>query len=734
MATDTVMRPDVEGNAAQQFMDQLPGYANQMASGYDDVDQGQAQGGKQPAALLRSFIDQANIVPLIDKNVANKIGGEVVRGYEIDKASRADWEAQMTTAMDLAMQIAKAKSWPWPNAANVKYPLITTAAIQFSARAYPAIVRGEEVVKGMVIGPDPQGLKKERAERIGHHMSFQVLEEIKDWDEELDKMLLQMSIVGCAFRKTYFDKMLGRPCSDLVAARDVVYDHSTPWNKLRRITHCLNLYKNEVIERERGGIFEHVHLGMPSGQENDEDGHHEFLEQICWYDLDEDGYKEPYIVTVVKDTGEVARIVARYDEEGIFINAKRQVSKIEPVEYWTKYGFMPNPDGGSYDVGLGLLLNPINETINTLLNQMLDAGTLANTGGGFVGSGLRMKGGPVKFVPGQYNQVDASGAKIADNIHTMQFPGPSTVLFQLLGMLIEAAKDISSVKDILTGEQQVNQTATTTLALIEQGQKVFSAIYKRVHRSLKEEFKKLFRLNKLYLQLEDYYRFQDKNEPIYLEDYQGDNTDVAPVSDPNLVSDAQELTRAQAMLEAFRGDPLINQIELRRAYLKALKVQDIDTLLAKEMPQAPQDPQLLKIQADIDAQKVEVTAMAEKMVAEMDNLAAKTADLEASAVLKIAQAEALEIGPQMDAYMAVFQAMLDRHTNALQAQQQSPQGEGEVNDQGNDEGAVRGMGAAPADQAVPPMAEGLPPSDDGSMGSGDLPQSGASEGAVPNGE
>ncbi len=718
-------------NSAVQFNDQMPGYANELASGYYDQDAQQAQ-ANPPAELLQSFIGKANIVPQLDAEVVSKIGMEVVRGYEVDDASRADWVRQTKLAMDLAMQVTEKKSWPWPNAANVKYPLITSAAIQFSARAYPAIVRGEDVVKGMVIGPDPDGAKKARADRIGHHMSYQVLEEIEDWDEEEDKLLLQMAIVGCSFRKTYFDTMLGRPCSDLVPAKDLVYDHATPWAKLRRKTQCLRLFKNEVIERVRGEVFEDVKLGMPAGETSDEDGHHEFLEQHCWYDLDEDGYKEPYVVTVLKETGEVARIVARFDEDGILMNRKGEVSKIEPVEYFTKYAFMPNPDGGSYDVGLGMLLNPINEMVNTVLNQMLDAGTLANTGGGFIGNGLKMKGGAARFVPGEFKPIDNSGGKIAENIYHMKFEGPNAVLFQLLGLLIDAGKDISSVKDILTGDQQTNQTATTTLALIEQGQKVFSAIYKRVHRSLKKEFKKLFRLNKLYLKPEDYYSFQDKQEPIYLEDYQGDNTNVAPVSDPNLVSDAQELARAEALLQ-FKDDPFFNPIELRRNYLKALKIQNVDELLVKEPPKPPEDPRTAKIMADIEAQKVTVTAMAEKMTHEMDNLAAKTADLEASAVLKIAQAEAIELGPQMDQYMAVFQAMLDRHTNALQASQQPPQGE--VN--GNDEGGVPGMGGAPADQAVPPVSDGLPGGADGAMGAGGLPadQSGQSDGggALPNG-
>lgn len=704
-----------------------------------DDEQGDAPAAKQhPADLLRSFIGQANIVPMLDDEIVRKIGMEVTRGYDADSSSRADWERMMEAAMDLAMQVTKEKSWPWPKAANVKYPLITTGAIQFSARAYPAIVQGEQVVKGMVIGPDPDGSKKDRADRVGHHMSYQLLEQIEDWDEDTDKLLMQIAIVGCCFRKTFFDSTLGRPRSEMVTAKYVVYDHATPFKDLRRITQCLTLYKNGVVERVRGDVYVDVQLATPAGATLDDDPAYEFLEQHCWYDLDDDGYKEPYIVTVVKETSEVARIVARFDEDGIYLNARGEVSKIEPVSYWTKYPFMPNPDGGSYDVGLGLLLNPINETINTVLNQMLDAGTLANTGGGFIGTGLKMKGGAAKFVPGELKPVDAGNGKIADSIYHIQFPGPSPVLFQLLGMLIEAGKDISSVKDILTGEQQgVNQPATTTLALIEQGQKVFSAIYKRVHRSLKQEFAKLFRLNKLYLQPEDYYRFQDKSEPIYLEDYQGDGTDVAPVSDPNLVSDAQELTRAEALMQ-FKGDPFINQVELRRGYLKALKVQDIDTLLIKDPPAPPQDPKVMEVQGKLDAMHVEVNAKAEKMMAEIENLQARNAQLEADATLKLAQAAAVGGEQQFAFFMAQVQHMLDSHLEQTKAalQPQQPQGENDGST-GNEQGGVPAMGGSPSDQAIPPVPPGLPAGADGQMGAGgvgaDQPGSADGGGALPNG-
>jgi len=578
-----------------------------------DQDETQEQPKQHPAMLLQSFIGVVNIVTLLTQEEVDKIGKEVTRGFDVDIASRSEWEKEMKIAMDLAMQAKTPKTWPWPKAANVKYPLITTAAIQFSARAYPAIVAGADVVKGEVLGPDDGGQKKERAERIGRHMSYQILNEIEDWDEEADKLLLQMSIIGCAFRKTYFDSMLGRPCSDLISAKDLVFDHATPWKKLRRMTHQINLYKNDVTERVRGGIFVDIELGTPLDVESDEDAAFEFLECHCWYDLDKDGYKEPYIVTVKKDNSKVVRIFPRFDEEGILLNAKQEITKIKPVEYFTKFSFMPNPDGGSYDVGLGMLLNPINETVNSVMNQLLDAGTLANTGGGFLGAGLKMKGGAVKFAPGEFKPVDSSG-RISDNIYHMQFPGPSPVLFQLLGMLIEAGKGISSVQDIMTGEQRANQTATTTLALIEQGQKVFSAIYKRVHRGLASEFKKLFRLNKLYLKPEDYYRYMDKQETIYLQDYQGDDTDVSPISDPSLVSDGQIMARAEALMK-FANDPLINQVEIRKNYLKAIKVQNPEKYIIEGQPALPPEVQqaMQQAQEHIQQQDQQIQQMVQEL-------------------------------------------------------------------------------------------------------------------------
>lgn len=665
---------------------------------------------EHPTAILQRYAESKNIAEELDKSVLTLIGQECIRGYEIDDESRADWKKQTKEAMELALQITKDKSWPWAKAANVKYPLITTAAVQFQARAYPAMISGEQVVKGIVIGPDPEGKKQEVADRVGHHMSYQLMEQMQGWEEDTDRLLLMLPIVGCCFRKSYFDSGLGQNVSELVAAKHLVFNHSVPYDKLRRQTQELFLYKNDVLERVRTGLFLETELGLSDQTDNeiDEiDGSYEFLEQHCWYDLDDDGYKEPYIITVRKKSGEVVRIVARYDADGIYLNEKHEVSKIIPVEYFTKYSFMPNPDGGSYDIGLGILLNPINETINTVLNQLLDSGTLANTGGGFIGKGLRMKGGPVRFAPGQYIPLDAHGAAIKDNIVPMQFASPSPVLFQLLGMLIDAGRDISSVKDILTGEQQqANVPATTTMALLEQGLKVFSAINKRIHRALKAEFKKLFRLNRLYLEPQSYYRFNDKAGEVSLRDYQADETDVVPVSDPNLVSDAQKLVKAEAMMK-FIGDPFFNQMELRKRYLKAMKEEAIDTLLQE--PQAPPpDPKAIDMAGRLEIAEQESIANIRKT--EME-----TARVQAEGLLALAKAEAAEIGNQMQLYMSQFQTILDKSKGL---------------NNGSELSGVPGLEAPPTDEAIPPAPGGPAAGPDGAMGVGAIHAQGS--GGDPN--
>jgi len=575
-----------------------------------------------------------NIAEELSEEELGRIGGRVDREYKIDVNSRSGWLTDSEAAIDLAMQVAKTKSYPWPNASNIIYPLMTTAAIEFAARAYPAIVSGRNVVKGVVYGDDegisaqgpdgqpavqmtPQGpqpvwqvqpgARKARADRIAEHMSWQLLEEQGEWESDTDLLLHILPIVGCAFRKSYFDPMWARNMSLLVTAENLVVNYRAKSIELApRLSERLKLYPLEIEEAIRAETFlDKTYAASVDSDASDDDAERGFIEQHRWLDLDKDGYPEPYIVTMHEETTKVARIVARFDPEGVhFSRRDHKVVKIDPVQYYTKYDFLPNVEGGIYGMGFGQLLNPINAGVNTTLNMLIDAGHRQVVGGGFIGRGLNMHGGSVRFKLGEYKPINATGAAIRDAIVHLETPGPSAVLFQLLGTLIEAGKDIAAVKDVLSGDVAPTIQPTTLLALIEQGLKVFTAIYKRIYRAEKHEYQKLYRLNRLYLSDQAGYRLGDQWKRITRDDYkQGDG--VEPISDPTMVSDMQMLGRAN-FLSQYQNDPLCDPLEVRRRIFEAARIDGADKILVKQVPQQPEDPAigLAKMQLANEAKKV----------------------------------------------------------------------------------------------------------------------------------
>jgi chaperonin GroES len=660
-------------------------------AGHDGMDSGELSESYQedteqhPLMRLVDLINMPNIADDLDDHKLATIGMTVCREYEIDKGSRSEWEAKMGKAMDLAMQVAESKTFPWPGAANVKYPLLTTASIQFAARAYPAIVQGQDVVKGKVVGQDVDGSKQDRAERIGQHMSYQLLQEMTEWEEDTDKLLHILPIVGCCFRKTYFDPGLGRNCSEMVSAKNLVVNYAAKsLERATRITQVFELYPHEIVERQRSGVFLDVDLGLAQNSDGDEDGAHEFLEQHRRLDLDEDGYSEPYCVTVHKDTGRVVRIYARYDTAGVEVdNRTGKVARVEPVHYYTKYSFIPSPDGGFYDIGLGSLLWDINETINSTINRLLDAGTLANTGGGLIGKGLKLKGGNQSFKPGEWKQVDTGGVNIAENMFPLPTPLPSPVLMEMLTFLTDAGREVASVKDVLTGDgMTANMPATTTMAMVEQGLTQFSAIYKRIHRSLGAELKKLYRLNRLYLPPEVYFRVLDDEKAVAQTDYEDESVDIAPVSDPTIITSQQKLAKAQYLMQ-FMGDPLVDQFELRTRILEAAQIEHIETLLPPPQPPQP-DPLAEATVALTHAEAMKSTQQA--MESE-----AKTAKTWADAINALASAEAEEAGPQLAEYEIELMNLLQQVQGLKNGTQQ---------------GSVPVMAPPPGNEGVPAIPDG----------------------------
>jgi len=569
------------------------------------------------------ILDADNLAnELSDKKLA-EIGLNVTEDYETDKSSRKAWEERNAEALKLALQVVEEKSFPWAGASSVKYPLVTIACLQYNARAYPAIIPGKEIAKCRVLGPDLDGTRTERAKRIGSHISYQLTEEDPSWEEGMDRLFMIKPLVGTVFKKTYFDSEKGRICSEVINPDNFVIDYyAKSVSSAQRKTHRINYYENELEEFFRSDYFKRVDLNPedePSayeqasdeahGMERPDDESFEVLEQHRWEDLDEDGYKEPYIVTSIK--GKVVRITPRFDGDDVEFNGD-QIARITPKEYFTKYGFIPSPDGSIYDIGFGILLGPTNRAVNSLLRQLIDAGTLSNAQGGLLARSVRVKGGRIQVTPGRWVRTEASPEDLRKGVFPWPVKDPSNVLFSLLSLLIDAGQKIGSTPEIMMGKNPgQNQPATTTMAVLEQGLQVFSAIYKRAYRSLTEELRKYYKLNREYLNPVEFFGGVE----ILQKDYQ-DNNDVVPIADPNVVGTAQRAAKAEALVARAMSVPHIygmeGQLEVERRYLEALQIPGVDNILPKQI-QPPPD-----MEAEIRKAELEDTSKREWFKAEMD--------------------------------------------------------------------------------------------------------------------
>jgi chaperonin GroES len=583
-----------------------------------------ARRGRLETRLQKLFdwAESRNVAAEMDATELNTIGERVVREFNIDETSRAAWVEKAKRAFDRAKLVRGAKSYPFEGAANVKYPLLTTAALQFASRAYPSIVDGQRVVKCQVIGDDPGGQKKAKADRISQHMSWQLIDQMGEWEEDTDWLLHQLPIAGCAFRKVWWDPVLEINRSEMVSALDLVVNNSArSMETVPRVSQLFRLYPHEIEAREADGDFIAHEWEMSGSTSDDEDAPHDYIEQYRYMDLDDDGVREPWIVTVHKDTQRVARIVANYNPTAIRISDDGRIARIARHQKFVKYPFFRDPQGGFYDLGFGELLDTLSEVIDSTLNQMLDAGHLQNAGGGFIGSGVRLRKDQLAFAPGRYHMVNASGADLRKSIYNMEHSGPSPVLFQLLGMMVDAGKEIASIKDILTGDMPRNQPATTTLAMIEQGMKVYTAIYKRIYRALRTEYRLLFGLNAKHLPEQQYFTILDSRQAVARDDYDIKSMDVCPVADPNIVTDAQRMGRGQVYLEVGTNPAAVqagvNPRECMQRFFEAVGAEDIEKLLPPPPEKPPLQDELQMRGATADVETKEAGAQKAKLEAGM---------------------------------------------------------------------------------------------------------------------
>lgn len=629
--TDPYGLADVAAQAGQQQqqMNQMPQPAAQP-----DIDHPDKQ---EPSDKLRGYIESVNIADHLEEDELNKIGEICSRGFEDDLLSRDVWERKVDEYTKLALQIQDQKAYPWPKASNVKYPLLSTAAMQFAARAYPTLVPSDgNIVLGQVIGKDPDDSKQDQAERISTYMSYDIMHQMDGWEEGMDKLLIMLPIVGIMFKKTYWDPIKKVNCSHVLLPKNVVVNYwATSMCDVERISELIPMSKRMVKQRQMSKLFLDVDLGAPPSvpfdfhpkmtqwmPANDDTTPYEIIEQHTYYDLDDDGYAEPYIVTFHRQTKKVLRITARYDESTILFNDDGSLAGIEPIHYYTKFGFIPSPDGSFYDIGFGMLLGPLNESVNTLINQLIDAGTLTNMQSGFIGKGLRLRMGDMRFMPGEWKAVNAVGDDLKKQIVPLPSKEPSAVLMQLMGTLVQSGKELASVAEIFTGKMPGQNTpATTTMATVEQGMKVFTAIYKRIYRALAEEFCKLFKLNATYLDPETYSAVV--NEPIGPDDFDETTYRVIPAADPNAVSASEKLQKAQGLLELLPIG-VLDPVQVITRVLQAQEQPNYEHLFNQavqqtgQMPPPPPDPKVQELQMKSQAQQQEAQLKSAQQQQEME--------------------------------------------------------------------------------------------------------------------
>lgn len=656
------------------------------------------------------FTYPVNAASLFDDSELSTIALKVKSDYDLDLTTCERKFEHLNEIMELAMIITRAKSYPWNNSSNIVYPLIANAAINFGSSCYPEIIQDNEVVKAKVIGSDdgriakfngqiqmsPEGEpirqgagdKLRKGNRVATMMNWQLLEQMPWWENDIDKEVHSLPILGTLYKKVYYDPLRKMPVSELIFPNRIVINNSARDIDSAIVTQIIELYPQEILERIRSGFYvnfdfdvtdamnsttgadANTQVNLPRTEQNRDPktntNLHQFLEQHTWLDLDEDGFLEPYIVTVHYESSKCVRIIPRFEEKDITYNDKNEIQEIKACKYFVVRRFLPSFDGSFMGIGFGHLLFNMNNAINTTLNQMVDAGHLSITGGGFIAKNVKIRGGKISLSPNEYRLVDVTGPDLASSIYPMPRPEPSPVLFTLLGSLIEAGKDLGSMRDLINGEVASNVAPTTMISLVEQGMKQYKSIYKRYHKSLKTEFGLLYDLNSKYLTNDEYAAIldQDEDEVDVKGDFDEKAYDIVPVADVNAINSTQKFAQASFLMQ-FRDDPFVNGYKLRKNIFNTARIPETDDLVIMPQP-APDPAQILaeaeKIKAEAKAQEIEIKVSdtmgkLEKMKYEIANLEADVEVKKTSAMKTLAEAMQIEKEAHLNALSTAAEAI-----------------------------------------------------------------------------
>lgn len=639
---------------------------------------------------LKRFADMTNIADALTEEDLDDWGNELVDGVKEDLNSRSDWEKRNMDWIRLATQVVEKKSTPWPNASNVKFPALTLASLNFQARAIPMLIPGNDLVKSIVIGSDLDGSKENSAIRVSKYMSYQCKYKMESWEPEMDRGLFVLPFGGTFFKKIFYDPIDETTRSDLVLPSDLIINYyAKSLSQAARVTHRLYFTGNEIEAQERAGVWSEVDIGEPDTKElkgtdpkvqrinppSKVDGAtpYEIYECHCWKDLDGDGYEEPYIVTLHAMNGKVLRVAPRYDFEEekciILSDDGNKVIRINPIEFFVDYIFLPDPYSGIYGLGWGALVGPMNDSIDTLINQIIDAGTLNNTNGGLIGKGVKILGGDLKFRPGEWKIAAFTGDDINKHIAKLPTNEPSLALLQLLQLLISSTEKLASTMDIMTGEMPGQNTkATVVMQAIEQGGKIYSAIYKRLHKSLTKEFRLLYKLNAKYLPAEEYFIILDGDKSnsaeIRKSDFDAKAVNIIPTADPTISSQAQKIAKTQALLEISQIRRL-NPDVIARRMLEATEQSGIEELMNVPAPGPPLEVQLAQMDLDVKMKihADEMTMRDRELSVEIEKVQTAGLVAETNALLNIAKAEALGNDHQIKQAQVMFEHVKNVNEN-----------------------------------------------------------------------
>ena len=551
----------------------------------------------------------SNLAEDMDDRILSRISGDLLEDYKRDKESRSDWEKSYTSGLDLLGFKMSEDSRPFQGASSVTHPLLAESVTQFQAQAYKELLPSDGPVRTLVIG-DATREKEDQAQRVQEFMNYMLMEQMEEYTPEFDQLLFYLPLAGSAFKKIYYDEVMQRAISKFVPAEDLIVPYyATDLKDCERITHLVKMNENDILKKQRSGFYRDVEI-LPSRSDDSEvqdkydsiegitptgEKEYQFNVLEMHVDLDINEYeienadknvKVPYIVTIDEGSQEVLSIYRNYDMNDPLFQRK---------EYFVHYKFLPGL--GFYGFGLIHMIGGLSKTATAALRQLLDAGTLSNLPAGFKSRGMRIRDDDQPFQPGEFRDVDAPGGNIKDQFQILPFKEPSGTLFQLLGFVVQAGQRFASITDNAIGNDAQNRAVGTTIALLERGSRVMSAIHKRCYYAMRQEFRLLSDVFGTYLPPIYPYAVYGGNRLIKLADFSPE-VDVIPVADPNIFSMAQRVTLAQTQLQIAQSNPQLHNIrEAYRRVYEALGTKQVDTLLKPEKIPTPLDPAIENAEA-----------------------------------------------------------------------------------------------------------------------------------------